>query len=281
MSTVRSYYVPESAPWSIFGAVGLPTMAVGAASWVNHGSDGPYILAGGLALLAVMLFGWFSNVIRENNTRLYNARVDASFRLGMAWFIFTEAMVFAALFAALFYLRLYAVPDLASGETAALWPGFHASWPTAGPLSSGPFTSMRAWGIPAINTAVLLTSGALVTLANSAIEHGRFERFKRLLTLVIVLGLVFLCLQASEYHRALALLNLNFSTGVYGATFFMLTGLHGLHVLIGTTFMAIILARSLGGGLTQAHHFAFTAGSWYWHFVDLAWVGLFILVYCI
>ena len=280
MSTVRSYYVPESAPWSIFGAVGLPIVAFGAAGWVNHAPEGPYVLAGGVVLLAVMLIGWFSSLVHEGNSRLYSSQVDKSLRIGMAWFIFTEAIVFAALFAALFYLRLYAVPDLA-GESATLWPGFHATWPTAGPEYSGAFTSMHAWGIPAINTAVLLTSGGLVTLANSAIEQGRLGRFKGLLALVIVLALVFLWLQASEYYRALIHLNLNFSTGVYGATFFMLTGLHGVHVLIGTVFMAIILGRSLRGDLTQSHHLVFTAGSWYWHFVGLAWLALFILVYCV
>jgi cytochrome c oxidase subunit III len=281
MSTIRSYYLPEPTRWPIFGSVALLAMAVGAAGWVNHASEGPYVLCGGVVLLAVMLIAWFGTVIREGNGRLFNAQVDTSFRLGMAWFIFTEAMVFAALFGALFYLRLYSVPDLASGETAALWPGFHAAWPTAGPEFSGSLTRVRAWGVPAFNTVVLLCSGAIVSLASSSIARGNIGRFKLQLALVIVLGVVFLCLQASEYHRAFTQLNLTLSTGVYGATFFLLTGLHGIHVAIGAVFLAIVLARTLGGQITQEHHFAFTAGSWYWHFVGVAWVVLFILVYCV
>jgi cytochrome c oxidase subunit 3 len=281
MSTVRSYYLPEPTPWPILGAVALLAMALGAAGWVNHASEGPYVLGAGVVLLAVMLIGWFGTVIREGTSRLYSGRVDTSFHLGMAWFIFTEVMVFAALFAALFYLRLYSVPDLASGPSASLWPGFRPSWPTAGPEFSGSFTPLRAWGVPAINTVVLLSSGALVSLASSAIARGNLARFKRALTWVIVLAVIFLCLQASEYHRAFTQLNVDFSTGVYGATFFILTGLHGVHVAIGTVFLAIILARTVRGQITREHHFAFTAGSWYWHFVGVTWVALFVLVYCI
>ena len=281
MSTAQSYYLPEPTLWPIIGCVALPAMAIGAAAWVNHASAGAYVLGAGVVLLVVMLVGWFSTVVREGNRRLYNGQVNTSFRLGMAWFIFTEALVFGALFAALFYLRLYAVPDLASGETASLWPGFRPGWPTAGPDASGSFTAMRAWGIPAVNTAVLLTSGVFMSLASSAIARGNAARFKRALALVIVLGAIFLFLQTSEYYRAFTRLSLNFSTGPYGATFFTLTGLHGVHVVIGTLFNAIVLGRSLRGQITQQHHFAFTAGSWYWHFVDTVWVLLFILVYVI
>ena len=281
MSTVRSYYLPEPTHWPIFGSVALLAMAIGAAGWVNHAAEGPYFLFGGVVLLAVMLVGWFGAVIREGNSRLHNPQADTSFRLGMAWFIFTEAMVFTALFAALFYLRLYSVPDLASGETASLWPGFKSVWPTAGPEFSGTFTRVRAWGVPAFNTAVLLCSGAAVSLASSSIARGKLTRFKLQLALVIVLGVTFLCLQASEYHRAFSQLNLTLSTGVYGATFFLLTGLHGVHVAIGALFLTIVLVRTLRGKITAEHHFAFTAGSWYWHFVGVAWVILFILVYCV
>ena len=281
MSTVRSYYLPEPSLWPIVGSVALPAMAIGTAAWVNHALAGAYVVGAGVVLLLVMLVGWFGTVIREGNRQLYNGQVDTSFRMGMAWFIFTEALVFGALFAALLYLRLYAVPDLASGETATLWPGFRPGWPTAGPDFSGNFTAMRAWGIPAINTVVLLSSGVFVSLASSAIARGNLSRFKWALALVIVLGVTFLCLQTSEYYRAFTRLNLNFSTGAYGATFFTLTGLHGVHVVIGTLFNAIILTRALAGQITQQHHFAFTAGSWYWHFVDTVWVALFVLVYVI
>ncbi len=281
MSTIQTYYLPQPTPWPILGCVALPTMAIGAAAWVNHVSQGAYVLAAGVLLLLVMLIGWFGTVIRESDCRLYNGQVNTSLRQGMAWFIFTEAIIFGALFGALFYLRLYAVPHLASGETATLWPGFRPGWPTAGPDFSGSFTAMKAWGIAAINTVVLLSSGVVVSLANSAIARGNLVRFKPALALVIVLGVIFLCLQTSEYYRAFTRLNLSFSTGPYGATFFFLTGLHGLHVAIGALFPSVVLIRTLRGQITQQHHFAFTAASWYWHFVDTVWVLLFIFVYVI
>jgi cytochrome c oxidase subunit 3 len=256
-------------------------MGAGATAWMNHAAAGPYILCVGLGFLLLMLIGWFGTVIRENQRGLYNGQVDASFRLGMAWFIFTEAMVFAVLFAALFYLRVLAVPDLASGESAPLWPGFHGGWPTAGPDFKGTLTRMAAWGVPAINTLILLASGVTVTWANSAIRQGRMGRFKLGLLLTILLGVLFLCLQASEYYHAFTQLDLTVATGVYGATFFALTGLHGFHVALGTLVLTVMLVRSMLGQFTLQHHFAFTAASWYWHFVDMVWVILFVLVYWI
>jgi cytochrome c oxidase subunit 3 len=281
MSAVKSYYLPEPTRWPIFGSTALLLMGVGAASWVNHAAAGPYIVCAGLGFLLLMLMGWFGTVIGENNRRLYNGQVDASFRLGMAWFIFTEAMVFAALFGALFYLRVLAVPDLGSGETAQLWPGFHGVWPTAGPDFKGTLTRMSTWDVPAINTLILLSSGAAVTWANSAITRGRLGQFKAGLLLTITLGVLFLCLQVSEYHHAFTKLDLTLATGVYGATFFALTGLHGFHVALGTLVLIVMLVRTLLGHFTQEHHFAFTAASWYWHFVGIVWVILFVLVYWI
>ena len=281
MNNVQKYYLPEPTPWPIFGSSALLMMAVGAAAWVNRAAPGPWLLAAGAALLLIMLIGWFGTVVRENNAGLLNTQVDASFHYAMAWFIFSEVMVFAALFGALFYLRVLAMHDLASGETAQLWPGFKSGWPTAGPLPEGTFSPMVAWGVPTLNTIILLTSGAIVTWANFAIARGQQGRFKLALLLTIVLGVVFLCLQASEYHRALTQQNLSLSSGTYGATFFALTGLHGVHVLIGTTILIFILARALGGQFTPQHHFAFTAASWYWHFVGVLWLILFVLVYCL
>jgi len=281
MNNVQKYYLPEPTPWPIFGCGALLMMAVGAAAWVNRAAPGPWLLAAGAALLLIMLIGWFGTVVRENNAGLLNTQVDASFHYAMAWFIFSEVMVFAALFGALFYLRVLAMHDLASGETAQLWPGFKSGWPTAGPLPEGTFSPMVAWGVPTLNTIILLTSGAIVTWANFAIARGQQGRFKLALLLTIVLGVVFLCLQASEYHRALTQQNLSLSSGTYGATFFALTGLHGVHVLIGTTILIFILARALGGQFTPQHHFAFTAASWYWHFVGVLWLILFVLVYCL
>jgi cytochrome c oxidase subunit 3 len=281
MNNVQKYYLPEPTPWPIFGSSALLMMAVGAAGWVNRAAAGPYLLSAGAGLLLIMLIGWFGTVIRESNAGLLNGQVDASFRWAMAWFIFSEVMVFAALFGALFYLRVLSVHDLASGETQSLWPNFHAGWPTAGPLPNGTFKPMTAWGVPTLNTVILLTSGAMVTWANFAIAHGERGRFKLALLLTIVLGMLFLCLQASEYHHDFTQQNLSLSSGAYGATFFSLTGLHGIHVMIGTTVLIFILARALLGQFTPEHHFAFTAASWYWHFVGVLWLILFVLVYCL
>jgi len=282
MNNVKKYYLPEPTPWPILGCSALLVMAVGAAAWVNRAAPGPWLLAAGAALLLIMLIGWFGTVVRENNAGLLNnGQVDASFRYAMAWFIFSEVMVFAALFGALFYLRVLAVPDLASGQSAHLWPGFKGGWPTAGPVPEGTFSPMVAWGVPTFNTVILLTSGAIVTWANFAIARGERGRFKLALLLTILLGVLFLCLQASEYHHALTRQHLSLSSGAYGATFFALTGLHGIHVLIGTTILIFILARALRGQFTPEHHFAFTAASWYWHFVGVLWLILFVLVYCL
>ena len=281
MNNVQKYYLPEPTAWPIFGGGALLMMAVGAAAWVNRAAAGPWLLLAGAGLLLIMLIGWFGTVIRENNAGLLNRQVDASFRWAMAWFVFSEVMVFVAFFGALFYLRVLAVPDLASGETGQLWPGFKATWPTAGPLPEGNFSPMVAWGVPALNTVILLTSGVIVTWANFAIARGERGRFKLALLLTIVLGVLFLCLQVSEYHHAFTRQNLSLSSGVYGATFFALTGLHGIHVTIGTTILIFILARALREQFTPEHHFAFTAASWYWHFVGILWLILFVLVYCL
>ena len=279
MNGVEHYYFPGPTRWPIFGSMALLLMASGAATWLNHGSAGPYLLAAGLGLLVYMLFGWFGTVIRESEGGLYNKQVDGSYRWSMGWFIFSEVMVFAALFCTLFYIRLISVPDLASGETAQLWPGFKGGWPTAGPGIEGTFQPMATWGIPAINTLILLSSGAAVTWAHWNLKKGNRRQLKLGLSITIALGVLFLCMQASEYRHAYTALNLNFGTGAYGATFFALTGFHGFHVALGTTMLIVILARILRGQFTPEHHFAFEAVSWYWHFVGVVWLLLFVLVY--
>ena len=279
MNDVGRYYFPGATRWPIFGSMALLFMAVGAATWLNHGSVGPYILAAGLGLLLYMLFGWFGAVIRESVGGLYDEQVDSSYRWGMSWFIFSEVMVFAALFGALFYIRLISVPSLASGETAQLWGSFKGGWPTAGPGFTGTFSAMSAWGVPAINTLILLSSGAAVTWAHWALKKDNRVQLKAGLLVTIALAVLFLCMQASEYHHAYTALNLNLGTGAYGATFYALTGFHGFHVALGTTMLIVILVRVLRGQLTPEHHFAFEAVSWYWHFVGVVWLLLFVLVY--
>jgi cytochrome c oxidase subunit III len=235
----------------------------------------------GLAVLIYMMFGWFGQVAGESETGKYGEQVDLSFRWGMSWFIFSEVMFFAAFFGALFYARQISVPWLGDIDNKLLWPGFAPKWPTAGPAPSpgGAFTSMRAWGVPALNTLILLTSGLTVTVAHWALKKNNRGQLNLFLFLTIALGILFLILQAWEYHHAYTELGLTLKQGVYGATFFMLTGFHGFHVTVGTIMLICILGRCLAGHFRPDHHFGFEAVSWYWHFVDVVWLLLFILVY--
>ena len=275
----HGYYLPQPSHWPIVGSGALFGLALGGVLMIHSIAGGGWVFLAGAALLVWMLFGWFGTVIRENERGLFNLRVDASFRWGMSWFIFSEVMFFAAFFGALFYTRTISVPDLASVDQQLLWPGYAGGWPTAGPGIKEPFTPMAAWGIPAINTLLLLSSGATVTWAHWGLKRGNRGQLILGLILTVALGLSFITLQAYEYSHAYSELGLTLGAGVYGATFFMLTGFHGLHVTIGAIMLAVMLARSLAGHFTPERHFAFEAASWYWHFVDVVWLGLFVFVY--
>lgn len=273
------YYLPAPSHWPIVGSVALLTLALGATLAMHGLSGGSFLLGIGAASLAAMLIGWFGRVIDESQGGLHNAQVDLSFRWGMAWFIFSEVMFFAAFFGALFYARVISVPGLASGDSGLLWPGYAGGWPTAGPGLKEPFTPMAAWGIPALNTLILLTSGATVTWAHWALKRGNRVQLKLGLALTVALGITFLVFQASEYAEAYQHMGLTLGAGIYGATFFMLTGFHGLHVTLGTLMLIVVLGRSLAGHFNPERHFAFEAVSWYWHFVDVVWLLLFLFVY--
>lgn len=283
------YYLPEPSKWPLVGSVGLFSLMLGAASLL----DGMTTLGGfatglGVLIFVFMLFGWFGTVIRESRSGLYNRQVDVSFRWGMSWFIASEVMFFAAFFGALFYARFFAVPWLGGfGDKGIahqiLWPSFVAAWPLLHLPDPANFTvareGMEAAGIPAINTAILLSSGATVTWAHWGLKQGRHRQLVIGLVLTVALGFLFLSLQAHEYWNAYTVSNLKLSSGIYGSTFFMLTGFHGLHVTIGAIMLTVILVRSILGHFSPLHHFAFEAVSWYWHFVDVVWLGLFIFVY--
>ena len=273
------YYVPEPSRWPIFGSIALLFLGSGAALTFNKIGAGPWVLLAGFAVLIYMLFGWFGTVIRESEDGRFNKQVDASFRWGMSWFIFSEVMFFAAFFGTLFYARVLSVPDLGSLEHQAIWPGFSAQWPSAGPNFQEQFSPMGAWGIPALNTLLLLSSGVTITWAHWGLKENNRGTLKIGLILTILLGLVFLGFQAYEYVHAYAALNLKLTTGIFGTTFFMLTGFHGLHVTLGAIMLIVILFRVFAGHFKPEHHFGFEAVSWYWHFVDVVWLMLFILVY--
>ncbi|OGA17376.1 MAG: MFS transporter [Betaproteobacteria bacterium RIFCSPLOWO2_02_FULL_66_14] len=276
----QHYYVPPPMPWPIFGSMALFLMVLGGVFVMNGTSAGWISLAVGAMVILYMMFRWFGDVIRESESGTYHGWEDMSFRWGMSWFIFSEVMFFAAFFGALFWVRVMSVPDLANLEhTALLWPGFEAHWPSAGPAFAEKFSPMGAWGIPAINTMLLLSSGVTVTIAHFALKQNRRGRLNLFLFLTVALGVLFLALQVYEYGHGYADLNLKLTTGVYGSTFYMLTGFHGFHVTVGAIMLSVILARCLSGHFKPDHHFGFEAVAWYWHFVDVVWLGLFIFVY--
>ena len=281
----EKYYVPHGSPWPIIGSVALFTTVGGGAMWLNHVSAGPWIVTLGLALLIFMFVGWFGVVIRESEGRLYNEAVDRSFRMGMMWFIFSEVMFFAGFFGALLYARQFSVPWLGGEGTKLLTKvvrgdSYEAAWPTNGPGNvGGEFETIPAFGLPAINTAILLISGITVTIAHHALRAGNRTVLKIFLAATFLLGFLFVGLQAEEYAHAWTDLNLTLNSGIYGSTFFMLTGFHGLHVTIGAIMLLVIWLRVMKGHFTPANHFAFEGVAWYWHFVDVVWLGLFVFVY--
>ena len=271
-----SYYLPNPSPWPLIMSTGLFTLALGGALALNQKGAGPWLMLLGAAIIIYMMIRWFGQVIGESEGGIYNPQVDVSFRMGMTWFIFSEVMFFAAFFGALFYVRQLAVPAI--GADDLLWPGFDATWPTSGP-KGGQFTPMEPVGIPLWNTIILLTSGLTVTWAHWGLLKGNRGQLIVGLLLTVALGSTFIALQAYEYVHAYTELGLTLKAGVYGATFFMLTGFHGFHVTMGTIMLMVILGRSIRGHFRPDHHFAFEAVAWYWHFVDVVWLGLFIFVY--
>jgi len=285
-----SYYLPSESIYPFWGSVTLFLVAFGAANFLNENQivSGSTVFSLGIISLIALFFIWFRTVIYESPD--YNLHVDKSFRMSMGWFIFSEVMFFAGFFGALYYVRQLAVPWLA--ETDLLWAGFEAGWPTAGPVGQEhigvdvavgedtEFSHIGPWGLPLLNTALLLTSSVTCTIAHHAIVAGQRTKFNIWLGATWILGVIFLYYQAQEYIHAYHELGLTLGTGVYGSTFFMLTGFHGFHVAMGTLILFIIWLRSvLKGHFTPQRHFAFEAAAWYWHFVDVVWVGLFIFVY--
>ena len=281
----HAYYVPHGSRWPVFASVALFVTMVGFASWLNEVSWGKTVFFVGLAGLLAILFKWFGDVIRESLAGHYNKQVDGSFRMGMVWFIFSEVMFFAAFFGALFYARQFALPWLnGEGDGQAthslLWSTFAGGWPSNGPGGvGGSYQTIPAWGLPLLNTLILLTSGVTITIAHHALKAGHRSQLLIWLGATVLLGCVFLFFQAEEYIHAYKELNLTLGSGIYGSTFFMLTGFHGLHVTLGTIMLAIIWFRCAKGHFTKDDHFGFEAVAWYWHFVDVVWLGLFLFVY--
>ena len=275
----HNYYLPEPAAYPVIGSAGILLLLGGFAMWFNDVAIGPWSSLAGLLVLVYMMVLWFGKVISESEGGLYTKRVDISYRWSMSWFIFSEVMFFAGFFGALFYARLYSVPELSSIDHKLLWPDFSPIWPNAGPGAESNFTPMGAWGVPAINTLLLLTSGVTITIAHFGLLENNRKKLIVWLFLTIALGITFLGFQAYEYSHAYSELNLKLTSGIYGTTFYMLTGFHGFHVTVGTIMLIVIWFRCLKGHFKPDHHFAFEGVAWYWHFVDVVWLFLFIFVY--
>ena len=279
------YYVPHGTRWPIIGSIGMVTMLASAAFWMNDYPAAPWTFLAGVAIIVFMLFGWFGEVIGESEAGLYNDQVDTSFRIGMLWFIFSEVMFFACFFGALFYARVLSVPWLGGEGSGAytnemLWQGYRSVWPTAGPAQlGGSFQTIPAFGVPFLNTLILLSSGVTVTMAHHALKKDERSRLVLWLAATVLLGFLFVGFQVAEYKEAYQELGLTLGSGIYGSTFFMLTGFHGLHVTLGAIMLLVIAIRCARGHFKPDQHFGFEAVAWYWHFVDVVWLGLFIFVY--
>ncbi|MFM1987061.1 MAG: hypothetical protein RJA99_18 [Pseudomonadota bacterium] len=275
------YFIPSPSQWPLVGSVAMAFAGFGAVGTVNGAAWGPWSLLIGFAILFYMMFGWFGTVAGESEKGLYNARVDASFRWSMSWFIFSEVMFFAAFFGTLFYARSITMPWLGDlDHKQFLWPDFGASWPNQGPAGTiESFQTIGPWPIPTINTALLLASGVTLTIAHHALKDNKRGATAFWLAVTVLLGAIFMGFQAFEYAHAYKDLNLKLSSGIFGSTFFMLTGFHGFHVTIGAIMLFVVLMRVLKGHFTPENHFAFEGAAWYWHFVDVVWLGLYVIVY--
>ena len=286
-ATTGGYYFAPPSKWPVVGSTALFFFMTGLALWMNEIQPWGYTsLAVGFAILLYMLFGWFGIVIHESESGLYNKQMDTSYRWSMSWFIFSEVMFFGAFFTALWWARSHSLPALGSLENALLWPDFKAVWPSLAAGATGspanivePFTTMTPFWLPTINTALLLSSGVTLTIAHHALQHGNRSRTIGFMWLTVLLGLTFLSVQGYEYYHAYHELNLKLSSGAYGSTFFMLTGFHGFHVFVGMLMLLFITLRLQKGHFTAQRHFGFEGAAWYWHFVDVVWLGLYLLVY--
>ena len=272
------YYVPGPSRHPVMASFGLFFVILGAGQWTNGVGWGAYSLAFGLVFWSVVLFQWFRDAVHESESGLYGYKIDLSYRWSMSWFIFSEVMFFGAFFTALWWARVHSVPALGNIENALIWPDFNAIWPTvqAGVTASPagiiePFQTMGPFWLPTINTALLLTSGVTLTIAHHALQAGNRGKTIAFMWMTVILGVVFLCVQGYEYYHAYTDLNLKLTSGIFGSTFFMLTGFHGFHV-----FVTLRLQK---GHFTAKSHFGFEGAAWYWHFVDVVWLGLYILVY--
>jgi cytochrome c oxidase subunit 3 len=262
----HDYHLVEPDPWPLIGAFSALALTGGGVMWMHDNPYGKFIFAAGLVAVLVTMFNWWSNTVREAHEGYHTPVVQLHLRYGMILFIASEVMFFVAWFWAFFSAALFPSAVEAVG----------AQWPPKGTEVLDPF------GFPLLNTFILLCSGTTVTWAHHALIHGDRDGLKKGLWCTILLGLVFTSIQAYEYIHApfsFSRLNEEDPGNIYGSTFFMATGFHGAHVIIGTIFLIVCLARAYKGDFTPKQHFGFEAAAWYWHFVDVVWLFLFVAIY--
>lgn len=291
------YYVPHGSIYPAIISLGLLSLASGfifsvatekSKELAYLQAPGKWMMYIGAAIILAMVFKWMGAIINESISGQYKKWEDKSFRIGMIVFIGSEIAFFAAFFGALFYMRVLSVPDLAAFDPLFTpYKDFLGTWPSVGPggtvlgVEYKPSTlqPMGAWGLPAINTLLLLSSGATITWAHWAMIKNNRKQLVIGMAVTVLLAIAFLICQGIEYHEAYTEMGLTLGSGAYGATFFMLTGFHGFHVALGTIMLIVILLRCMKGHFTPEHHFGFEGVAWYWHFVDVVWLALFIFVY--
>lgn len=287
------YYVPEDSGRPLWTALAIFITMVGAATTIQQSTDfiskeggwGKWMLTAGVIYLIVIMYRWWGDAIKESLDGQHSAQMDTSYRMGMQWFIFSEVMFFAAFFGALFYVRLLVLPWISGEGSGAMtheliWPTFQNLWPLELTPDGRTTNAMGAWGLPAINTALLLASSITLTISHHALLESQRRKTKIYLGLTILLGLIFLYMQGQEYIHAYHT-DLTLDAGIYGSTFFLLTGFHGMHVTIGTIFLIVVFIRMIlkNNDQTVENHFSFESAAWYWHFVDVVWLFLFLFVY--
>jgi cytochrome c oxidase subunit 3 len=278
--TAPYYFVPGPSRWPLAAGISMLVTMAGASGWVNGTAWGPGVCTAGIVAMLIVLYNWFGDAIGESESGKYGERIDLSYRWSMSWFIFSEVMFFGAFFGALFYARAISMPWLSDLDHKVIWPDYSGHWGNIGPAGTvEQFSTMGPFPIPTINTALLLTSGVTLTIAHHALRAGHRRNTAVFLFATILLGAIFMGFQAYEYIHAYHELNLKLTSGIYGSTFFMLTGFHGFHVTMGAIMLSVVLYRVLRGHFTPEHHFGFEGAAWYWHFVDVVWLGLYIVVY--
>jgi cytochrome c oxidase subunit 3 len=272
----HDYHLVDPSPWPFIGSIGALLMAIGGVAWMQDlkgnefpllGIDiaGPWLFVAGLVVVAYTMFAWWADTIKEAREGYHTPVVSLHLRYGMIMFIASEVMFFAAWFWAFFDASLF--PNEAAQVARQEFTG--GVWPPQGTEVLDPFH------LPLYNTVILLLSGTTVTWAHHALLHNDRQGLIAGLTLTVGLGVLFSFVQAYEYMHA----PFAFKDSIYGATFFMATGFHGFHVIVGTIFLLVCLLRAMAGHFTPTQHFGFEAAAWYWHFVDVVWLFLFVCVY--